>query len=1747
MTEETAVRELHHRDGHRDEEQHGEGRHGEERRRDGQRHAALTDRCHRLVRFLREIALCQAPRVTTVGDHPVVLWLDDLPDGLSLFEQAGAGEVLLSAPAAAALPPPPALPDLLTGWVVMTDPGEPPEEFPPLREIGPRTRVELRPDGIQREITETIRLADAPDVQAAYSEWLPTWRIWAARARADAERRTLHNVLRGVAQRLAQEGDALELVLCTGLLSWQVPAPASAAHPSAASGPQPAAIGVHHHLLATRLLVEIDAATSAIRLRLPAEAATRLEDGSLLDGVETFRPERTNALHERLRGRAAVPLGSEDERVLRDWLTLAVDVSTDGYSPSWRPVAQPGPRPQVTFAPALVLRARGRAALLNYYDQMLDALRGDSPPPLGLVQLVETLEADERLAWLAAGGTPSGIELGTEPLFPLPANPEQAHVMGRLRRDNGVVVEGPPGTGKTHTIANLMSALLAQGQRVLVTSQKAQALRVLREKMPPALQRLCVSLTDVNDTGSSELAASISALAAEKAAFRSDDHDRRIAQLRARRDAAAARRAELAERIQRLRAAEGVRHHSDEVAPGWEGTLAQIARRVRDERASHGWIPTPVPWAGGNDRDGTTGGDRTSGGDGGPGRRHGGHSEPGKPPSAPLDVAEAAELLAVLRSRTPARARRIIQTPTGPDTVVPTGTIRQLLAAEQAATSIARDSATTLAEPATVLADRLAGLSPQQVDALREVTTELTDALALVARHHSRWAWVETALDDALTGRDTVLWTKVTAAAPAVEQAARALDQVGLHKVVLPTLTEQGPASAQVLLAHGEALRAHLASGHGLRAAFRPKVQKSAALLLTAATVDGVSPRTTELLDVLLARLTAQVCLETASSAWALVAVRIDPESAPEVRLARLHDLADALGAVNRARDARDRALGVLLSFSALGAPGTLGAPGATPSGSPPVTRELGSPAAREKYDHAAFGPLGITLTGIRACRDLAAAVEDVRLRQRAATATADLSRIHSRYVTAVRTQTSAPELAMLADALANRDVTAYEAARVALEAAQAERDTEMRCVALLERVRAAHPDLAVVLVEGVAPHSTNPASPAHAVSTVGGIEAATESRPGNAGAAEWERRIASFTEAWAWACAATWLEYARTASGEADVEAELDAAEDALAAATAELAGALAWKHCLERMGAEQSAALRSYADAVAAGGKFTGRYAQRYRQAARDAMRVAQTAVPAWIMPIGEVLSTIPAVRDCFDVVIVDEGSQAGLDSLFLLWLAPRVIVVGDDRQCTPTEASFEELEPVFQRLDTLLSDVPGWLRIAFTPRSSLFTLLRTRFGEVIRLREHFRCMPEIIEWSSAMFYRDAPLVPLRQFGADRLPPLRSCHVPGAVTSGVAGGLRNAAEAEALVTQVLACADDPRYDGMSFGVVVLQGTAQAELIRGKLISRMSPAEQQHRQLRVGTPPDFQGDERDVIFLSMVVAPGTPTPSLTRLEYQRRFNVATSRARDQVWLFHSVTADDLEPTDLRHNYLSYVLSQASATAGANVGPALTAPALRDVRPDIPHPRFDTLFEQRVFRALRELGYLVWPQVEVNGRRVDLVVAGGRARLAVECDADTVMSPEQIAHEFARERELRRAGWRFWRIRQSEFEIDPDAALASLWPALAAVGVTPAAAAHATRTTRIDTARINTARINPAETGSGSHSAPPHPGAPADGASRDNVLKDSTDTNSENGDAFGATAGGRAVVPPGAHEHRWAPIPLSELEGLDDALGALTG
>jgi len=93
------------------------------------------------------------------------------------------------------------------------------------------------------------------------------------------------------------------------------------------------------------------------------------------------------------------------------------------------------------------------------------------------------------------------------------------------------------------------------------------------------------------------------------------------------------------------------------------------------------------------------------------------------------------------------------------------------------------------------------------------------------------------------------------------------------------------------------------------------------------------------------------------------------------------------------------------------------------------------------------------------------------------------------------------------------------------------------------------------------------------------------------------------------------------------------------------------------------------------------------------------------------------------------------------------------------------------------------------------------------------------------------------------------------------VSGGYRegsnnrtiNRPEAEAIVQRIAQMCDDNRYDGKTIGVVVLQGEAQAALIESQLLDRLGAEEIERRRLVCGNPYSFQGDERDVMFLSLV------------------------------------------------------------------------------------------------------------------------------------------------------------------------------------------------------------------------------------------------------------------------------------------------------
>lgn len=550
-----------------------------------------------------------------------------------------------------------------------------------------------------------------------------------------------------------------------------------------------------------------------------------------------------------------------------------------------------------------------------------------------------------------------------------------------------------------------------------------------------------------------------------------------------------------------------------------------------------------------------------------------------------------------------------------------------------------------------------------------------------------------------------------------------------------------------------------------------------------------------------------------------------------------------------------------------------------------------------------------------------------------------------------------------------------------------------------------------------------------------------------------WVEHFAEFDDAWIWAKADRWLDEVSDKEQPKRIQRALENSASQERDALKNLAASKAWQHCMTNLGEKERMALIAWSQAVAKIRSGTGKYAETHRETARQKLDECRKAIPAWVMPLYQVVQTTRPRRHQFDVVIIDEASQSGPEALLLNYISDKIIVVGDDKQITPMHVGVDREQVLYLRRKHL-RDIPH--PEALDLETSLFSQAELRFPDRIRLREHFRCMPEIIQFSNNLSYAAEPLIPLRQYGADRLEPVQTVFVKDGYRKGTSDDIENAPEAKAIVAQIAECCEDPVYAGKTFGVISLMGTRQSELISSLLLGQdgIGAEEMEKRRLVCGRPYDFQGDERDVIFLSLVDAPqdGQPCRMIRDADTQRRFNVAVSRARDQLWLFHSATVNDLRPDCLRYRLLEYCrdpkVSQPEEIGETTVA-ALRRMALnkslrerkpRDADNALP---FDSWFEVDVFLKIVDRGYRVLPQYELAGYRIDLVVEGIKGRLAVECDGDEWHGPDRYESDMARQRDLERCQQVFWRVRGSDFYREPDAALVELWETLERLKITP--------------------------------------------------------------------------------------------------------
>lgn len=91
------------------------------------------------------------------------------------------------------------------------------------------------------------------------------------------------------------------------------------------------------------------------------------------------------------------------------------------------------------------------------------------------------------------------------PEFVLPRDSVQEKIITDVLNGRSLIVKGPPGTGKTVTIANMLAALISRGKKVLFASKKISALTEVYAKLPEPLRKFAMLLDSETEKNAAKM------------------------------------------------------------------------------------------------------------------------------------------------------------------------------------------------------------------------------------------------------------------------------------------------------------------------------------------------------------------------------------------------------------------------------------------------------------------------------------------------------------------------------------------------------------------------------------------------------------------------------------------------------------------------------------------------------------------------------------------------------------------------------------------------------------------------------------------------------------------------------------------------------------------------------------------------------------------------------------------------------------------------------------------------------------------------------------------------------------------------------------------------------------------------------------------------------------------------------------------------------------------------------------------
>ena len=482
----------------------------------------------------------------------------------------------------------------------------------------------------------------------------------------------------------------------------------------------------------------------------------------------------------------------------------------------------------------------------------------------------------------------------------------------------------------------------------------------------------------------------------------------------------------------------------------------------------------------------------------------------------------------------------------------------------------------------------------------------------------------------------------------------------------------------------------------------------------------------------------------------------------------------------------------------------------------------------------------------------------------------------------------------------------------------------------------------------------------------------------------------------------------------------------------TADLIVYKTWHHKSKQVNYEQKAALNAWLNDLVNIGKGFGKNTARNIASAIRNMQVAKGAVPVWIMTQDNAVTFFPdASPQQFDLLIVDEASQCDISSLNLVFRCKKSLIVGDENQTSVvTNRSIFTIDRTNELLDKYL--ISHSFKTQFdvnNKNNSIYTISGVIYPNIVTLTEHFRCLPEIIGYSNKFVY-NSDIVPLKT-ATEKLfgEPVEIHYVEDNYLDDFKPAIVAKVVSE-IEKYIIAFKDGKLKKLPTVGILTLDSSNIKH--QNWLIKQISQNEhikfyEDKLEFLIGTSREFQGDERDIMFLTITASHSInerdnqikPPRAATTEEYMRIFNVAASRAKEKSVVIHSIHPDAvaiMNPDCYRKKLIDYYANIKVGQENSTTRNLQNLLSLVDTN--------SGEFEKTVCKFMYNNGFgdFLTPQFEVGKYRIDFGMIKNNRKLAIECDGYTYHSGiAKIKEDIARQLILERAGWRFFRIQSTDW------------------------------------------------------------------------------------------------------------------------------